>query len=332
MKNKIGLSLRSMIGLSFAGIACAVAPVAHAHLLASDSIACGGTTQVGQAGGVGWSSAWIADVGQNAVFTPAPSSLVSPSGLTTVGGALNYVGTGLNSNGARIYRPLDTAAGSPANLLGLTDSHTTFFGDQQYGYGTPGTTAWLGFLLNGGSAGNGISGIQYLAQVHLYDGMDQTKLAQRDNNKDGEVMAIGRGAGNFQWNFERTCGHSPCGSTGSSLDFLSTLAMDGQTHWVVLKFAFTSASTTNGTSITFWLDPVPGAIDPDPMTALTLSGNGQNNKKTVTVPALHFNWIEFGGQQATFAMDEMRVADTFADLSAGASTLGCDEIFYDGFE
>jgi len=49
------------------------------------------------------------------------------------------------------------------------------------------------------------------------------------------------------------------------------------------------------------------------------------------MPALHFNWIEFGGQQATFAMDEMRVADTFADLSAGAT--GCsDVIFADGFE
>ena len=83
--------------------------------------------------------------------------------------------------------------------------------------------------------------------------------------------------------------------------------------------------------ITFWLDPAPGMIDPDPATALTLTGNGQTNKKTVTVPAVHFNWIEFGGQQATFAMDEMRVADTFADLSNGASSL-CDEIFYDGFE
>lgn len=306
--------------------------VAQAHLLASDSIACGGTTQVGQAGGVGWSGTWIADVGQNAVFVPGPSSLVGPLGLTTLGGSLNYNGTGLNSNGARIYRPLDIDPGSAANLLGLTDAHTTFFGNQQYGYGTPGTTVWLSFLLNGGSAGNGISGVQYLAQVHLYDGMDQTKLSQRDNNKDGEVMAIGRGAGNFQWNFERTCSHSPCGNTGSSLDFLSTLAMDNQTHWVVFKFDFTTTSTTNGTSITFWLDPTPGAVDPLATTALTLSGNGQNNKKTVTVPALHFNWIEFGGQQATFAMDEMRVADSFTDLSNGASNLGCDEIFYDGFE
>jgi len=100
----------------------------------------------------------------------------------------------------------------------------------------------------------------------------------------------------------------------------------------VLKFDFTSTSTTNGTSITFWLDPVPGAIDPDPSTALTLTGGGQTNKKTVTVPAVHFNWIEFGGQTASFALDEMRVADTFADLSAGASAFPCDGIFADGFE
>jgi hypothetical protein len=309
---------------------------AHAHLLASDSIACGGTTQVGQAGGVGWSGNWIADAGQNSVFAPASSSLVGPTGLATLGGSLNYIGTGLNSNGARIYRPLDSAAGSAANGLGLTDAHTTFFGDQQYGYGTPGTIVWLGFLINGGTAGNGLPGATYEAQVHLYDGMDQTKLSQRDNNKDGEVMAIGRGAGNFQWNFERTCAHSPCGGNTNSVNALSTLAMDSQTHWVVLKFDFANTSSafgvSGGTRITFWLDPTPGAIDPDPATALTLSGNSQTNKQTIAMPALHFNWIEFGGQQATFALDEMRVADTFADLSAGESAFGCDEIFFDGFE
>ena len=313
-----------------------IVPAAQAHLLASDSIACGGTTQVGQAGGVGWSSAWIADVGQNAVFVPAASSLQGLLGPPTLGGALNYHGTGLNSNGARIYRPLDIDPGSAANTLGLTDSHTTFFGNQQYGYGAPGTALWLGFLLNGGSAGNGLPGATYEAQVHLYDGMDLTKLSQRDNNKDGEVMAIGRGAGNFQWNFERTCAHSPCGGNTNSVNALSTLAMDSQTHWVVLKFDFTNTSSAfganGGTKITFWLDPAPGAVDPVASAALTLSGNSQTNVKTIAMPALHFNWIEFGGQQATFAMDEMRVADTFADLSNGASSFGCDEIFYDGFQ
>jgi len=124
------------IGLVPALLALGLAQVAisaQAHLLASDSIACGGTTQVGQAGGIGWSGAWIADTGQNAVFVPAANSLANPSALATLGGSLSYVGTGLNSNGARIYRPLDVASGSAANLLGLTESHTTFFGDQQFG-------------------------------------------------------------------------------------------------------------------------------------------------------------------------------------------------------
>jgi len=318
---------------------CAVQSSAHAHVLASDSIACGAPSLVGQSGGLGWSGTWVADVAESAVFVPMAGSLVGPPGLPTLGGSLYYDGTLLQSGhplqshyGARIYRPLDVDPGSAANGLGLTDLHTTYFSNQQYGYGAPGTGVWLGFLLNGGSAGNGVSGAQYLAQVHLYDGMNQSNLSADDNNKDGEVLAIGRGAGNYQWNFERTCSHSPCGSTNSSLDFLSTLAMDNQTHWVVLKFDFISTSTTNGTAITFWLDPTPGAITPSAATALSLTGNGQSNQKTVTVPAVHFNWVEFGGQTSTFAMDEMRVADSFADLSAGASALGCDEIFADDFE
>ena len=133
----------------------------------------------------------------------------------------------------------------------------------------------------------------------------------RDNNKDGETFAIGRGAGNYAWS---TCAHSPCGGNTNSVNALSTLAMDGQTHWVVLKFVFASASSalgaSGGTQITFWLDPMPGTTDPDPSSALTLTGNSQTNQKTVAMPALHFVWIEFGGQQATFALDEMRLADS----------------------
>jgi hypothetical protein len=53
--------------------------------------------------------------------------------------------------------------------------------------------------------------------VHLYDGLNQNNLNADDNNKDGEVLAIGRGNGNFAWNFERTCAHSPCGGTTNSL-------------------------------------------------------------------------------------------------------------------
>jgi hypothetical protein len=64
-----------------------------------------------------------------------------------------------------------------------------------------------------------------------------------------------------------------------------------------------------------------------------LSGNGQTHVKTVNLPALHFNWVEFGGQTRRFSLDEVRVADSFADLSAGATAgAGCDPIFANGFE
>lgn len=324
-----------MRGLIFC-ILFGIARCAHAHVLASDSFVCPAPSMVGQGGGVGWSGTWIADPAEAAVFVPAANSLVGPAGLPTTGGSLYYDGTLLlgplsSHYGARIYRPLDVDASSTANALGLTDSHTTFFGNQQYGYGTPGTTVWLGFLFNGGTAGNGNGGLQYLAQVHLYDGMDQSQLSADDNNKDGEVLAIGRGNSNYVWNFERTCAHSPCKTT-SSIGFVSGVAMDSATHWAVLRFDFITASNVSGTAITFWLDPVPGTIDPLPATALVLSGGGQTNKTTVTMPALHFNWVEFGGQSSTFAMDEMRIADTFADLSAGVSSAACDVIFQDGFD
>jgi hypothetical protein len=316
------------------------APLAYAHLLASDSFSSGGTTQVGLGGGIGWDTAagtstWISNASTNAAFVPSPSSL-SPTALATSGGSVTYDGNTTSSNsGARIYRLLDVGPGSVANGLGLTNSHTTFFGDQQYGYGKTGTTLWLGFLLNGGTAGNGLPGSQYEAQMHLYDGMDQSNMTANDNNKDAEVIAIGRGAGNYVWNFERTCNHSPCGGNNNSVNALSTVTMNGQTHWVVLKFDFISTSSAfgpnGGTSITFWLDPTPGAISPDPATALTLTGNSQSNVQTIAMPALQFNWIEFGGEQAVFGMDEIRVADTFADLSSCPGCVVNDEIFYDGF-
>lgn len=329
--------MRLLLRISITLITMLASSSVEATLLATDSITCPAASEVGQSGGSGWAGAWIADAAEASVFVASGNSLANSSGLVGSGGALNYYGglllaPPLSSHyGARIYRPLAVDPGTTAQGLGLTESHTTFFANSQFGYGVPGTTVWLGFLLNGGSAGNGQAGIQYLAQVHLYDGLDQTKLSQDDNNKDGEVLAIGRGNSNVVWNFERTCAHSPCGSTASSLGFVSTVTMDSATHWVVLRFDFVSASTVNGTKITFWLDPSPGASDPLATGSLGLTGNGQSNVHTVSVPALHFNWIEFGGQTANFAMDEMRVADTFADLSNGAEA-GCGGLFSDGFE
>lgn len=315
--------------LSFAALV--LAPISHATVIAADGLACSGATQVAQAEGSGFGAAWIADNAESAVFAPQASSLAAPLGLAQSGGALYYDGTLLRAGGplqahygARIYRDFDLAPGSTAATLGLLESHTTYFGNQQSGFGVPGTTVWLGYLFNGGSAGNGIAGVQYLAQVHLYDGLNTGNLAADDNNKDGEVLAVGRGNGNTQWNFERTCAHSPCGAITSSLGFVSTVNMDMQTHWVVLRFDFTSATTT---AITLWLDPAPGMNAPDPATALALSGHTTNN-----VPALHFNWVEFGGQTATFSLDELRLATSYADLSTSAAPSSCGALFADGFE
>jgi hypothetical protein len=310
---------------------------AQARLLAADSFSCGGTTQVGVAGGLGFAGPWIADAAEASIFVPANAPLTAPAGLATDGGSLRYNGTPLQPGqplsshyGARIYRPLDVSLSSDAELLGLLENHLTFFGNQQRGFGVPGTTVWLGFLLNGGTAGNGLGGVQYLAQIHLYDGLNINALNLDDNNKDGEVLAIGRGNLNVNWNYERTCAHSPCGGVSSSQGYVSSVQMDAQTHWAVMRFDFTSATNT---AITFWLDPTPGSTVPLTSTALNLSFNGQSGR-TINVPALHFNWIEFGGQTQTFALDELRVADNFVDLSLLAPTkLTCgDVLLTNGFE
>lgn len=311
----------------------ALAADVGATVIASDSFACAGTTQAGQGEGVGFGGNWIDDAAEDLVFAPQANSLAAPAGMPVLGGALFYDGVLLQAGhplashyGARIYRDLDVSAGSTAATLGLLESHTTYFGTQQLGVGVPGTTLWLGFLLNGGSAGNGVAGLQYLAQVHLYDGLNLATLSADDNNKDGEALAIGRGNGNTQWNVERTCSHSPCGAVTSSVGYVSGVNMDGQTHWAVLRFDFASAATTQ---MTFWLDPVPGAVAPDPSSALTLTGG----LKTVSMPGMHFNWIEFGGQSSTFTLDELRLATTFADLATGASGPPCGSLlFADGFE
>ncbi len=83
-----------------------------------------------------------------------------------------------------------------------------------------------------------------------------------DNIKDGEVIAIGRGNGNTVWNFERTSAHDVCPS-GSRLSFgyLSTVPFGNTTRWLVMRFDFVSATTTN---VTTWLDPASGVSPPPP--------------------------------------------------------------------
>src|SRR5262249_12688603 len=134
-------------------VACSLVLAAHsarAHVLATDSIVCAPPTLVGQAGGFGWDGHWSAHPAHTAVFVPTAGSLSGPLGLPTFGGALYYDGTLLQAGhplashyGARIYRPLAVDPGSAANGFGLTETHTTFFANQQYGYGAPGTSVWL---------------------------------------------------------------------------------------------------------------------------------------------------------------------------------------------
>jgi hypothetical protein len=322
---------------------CAAALVMSAHaqatLLASDSMACTGATMLGQGGGLGWAGTWTGNPFRSGVFTPGPTSLIGLSAPSTQGGVMRYNGSGL-SNGARIFRALDVDVGSVAASLQLSESHTTYFGNQQYAYGKPGTTIWFAYLIDAGTAGSGVGNGSDLAQVHLFDDLDQTQLTQDDNNKGGEVLATGRGAGNPGWFFERTCAHSPCGGNTSSINVTTfdpntnqAVPFSSRVYWAVFRFDFNSASTTSGTAMTFWLDPVPGTMAPDVATAITLSGNGQTHVKTVNLPAMHFNWVEFGGQIRQFGLDEVRVADSYADLSAGSwSAPGCDDIFANDFE
>lgn len=252
---------------------------------------------------------------------------------------MRYDGSGLG-NGARIFRAFDVSAGSLAAGLQLLENHTTYFGHQQDGYGKPGTTIWFAYLIDGGTAGTGSANASDLAQVHLFDDMDQTQLAADDGNKGGEVLATGRGAGNPGWFFERSCAHSPCGGNTTSVNVTTydpatqqPVPFQNRVYWAVFRFDFNSASATTGTAMTFWLDPMPGPTPPDAAAAVTLSGNAQTHVKTVNLPALHFNWVEFGGQIRKFALDEVRVADNYADLSNGSSaTPGCDDIFANGFE
>ncbi len=284
---------------------------AHAALIASESFSYPVAPLNAQAGGSGWSGAWI--TGQSTVFGVQASSLTGTIG--TSGGALLYDGSkAVSGNGARIFRALDLAPGSAAAIAGVAESTTTRFNGRQLALGRPGTVVWFGALVNGGTAGNGLGGVQYLAQFHFYNGATTTPtaLALADNNKDGEAIAIGRGNLNTTWNYERTCAHDQCPShTTSSSGYLSSAAFDSGTHWLVMRFDFASAAST---SITTWLDPAPGAGIPADAAALTIA-----NTKVVAVDGLHFNWIEMGGQTSRFAFDEIRFATAFSELAANGT-------------
>jgi hypothetical protein len=72
---------------------------------------------------------------------------------------------------------------------------------------------------------------------HLYESFTAAN-GYTSANKDGEVMFFGRGAGNANYGFERTCGHSlGCSvSQTNGLDWQSTHPFnDGVAHWLVFK-------------------------------------------------------------------------------------------------
>ena len=295
-----------------AALLCSPRP-ARAVLVASESFAYPVGALAGQAGGTGWSGAWI--TGQPNVFVVQAASLAS--GLPATGGALYFDGSrAVAGTGARVFRAIDVSPASAAAVAGLVENTSTLFQGTQPALGVPGTTVWLGLVFNGGTAGNGLGGTQYLDQIHLYNGATTTAamLGQGDNNKDGEALAIGRGNLNTTWNYERTCAHDRCpgGATGST-GYLSTVTFDSATHWLVLRFDFVSSATTQ---VTTWLDPAPGPNAPGNAGALLMGGLA-----VVPVAGLHFNWVELGGQTSTFAFDELRLAGTFAELSFGG-TLG----------
>jgi len=280
---------------------------AHAALLASESFGYAPGALTGQAGGSGWTGAWV--TGQPNVFVVQASSLTSGAGQS--GGALFFDGSkAVAGTGARIFRALATDPASAAWAAGVVESTLTKFNGKQLAYGAPGTTVWFGAAVNGGTAGNGVAGLQYLAQFHFYAGATTTPgaLALGDNNKDGEAIAIGRGNGNTVWNYERTCAHDVCpnGSTSSS-GYLSTVTFGNTTRWLVMRFDFTSPTITN---VTTWLDPAPGALPPTTASALTIAG-----QQVVPITGLHFNWVEMGGQTSQFTFDEVRFATSFAELS-----------------
>ena len=301
------------IGLSISLLVLLAPPHASATLVASESFVCAQPLLAGQGGGAGWAGSWI--TGQAQCFVLAANSLGANIGA--VGGSLKYDGSkAVLNTGARIFRQLDLSQNSPAAQAGLVESTKTFFGNSQAALGVPGTVVWLAFAMNGGTAGNGKGGVDYLAQMHLYHGVNANNLAAGDNNKDGEVLAIGRGNLNTTWNYERTCAHDVCPSgNGASSGYVSAAPFDGNTHWVVIRFDFATAKLTN---VTMWLDPAPGAQPPADNQALSLGG-----KQVNAVDGLHFDWIELGGETATFGFDEIRVATSYNEVSSGASNVPC---------
>lgn len=266
-----------------------------------------GATVNGQSGGTGWSGAWI--TGQPSAFMSAAAISGGPS-IGATGGAMQVLASG------RIFRVIDTSAGSPAVRAGVVEPHAAMFFGTLNGIGVPGTTVWVGVLVSGGSGASGAE-----TQYHLYEGArtDATSLALGDSNKDGEVIAVLRGGNVADWGFERTCNHSACGGGAPDGYFATSPAVPfGGTHWSVTRLVF-HATTTD---VTMWRDPTPGAVDPTNASALALTPfSGGAAVQTTTVPALHFDTVTPNASgNFNYFIDEIRITTTFAELSGGMVT------------
>jgi hypothetical protein len=282
--------------LAMAGVLASVFVTASASatVIAQDSFAYSqGQSVNAQSGGSGWAGAWI--TGQSGAFT-AVGAIPGAPAIGQTGGAMQVSGSG------RIFRKLDLSPGSPAALAGLVQSHSAMFFNQINGIGAPGTTVWVGMLINGGNSSSNSE-----TQYHLYDGArtDPTSLGLGDQNKDGEAVAMLRGGGIPNWGFERTCGHSNCSTTADGYWATNPVFLFGGTHWSVSRFVFKA----NTTEITMWRDPNPGNQPPADNSALALTPySGGSATFTTVVPAMYFDTIAPNANgNYNYEVDEIRI-------------------------
>jgi hypothetical protein len=194
-----------------------------------------------------------------------------------------------------------------AASAGVVETVPTKFGGTRDLIGKPGTTVWVAFLAKGHTGSGDSSG------SHLYESFDPAG-GYTSGNKDGEVVFLGRGSGNANYGYERTCGHSIGCANGinNGLDYQSSHPFnDGVEHWVVYRFDFGAT-----TDVTMWFDPTPGPVDLDPASAESMKFVNMGGMKTTwSLPPMHFGWVELEALGAKVDVDEYRIGTTFADVS-----------------
>jgi MYXO-CTERM domain-containing protein len=298
------MSRRAYFSLIAAAPLLLLSAQAHATLIASESFDCPNGNVLNTTGGVGWTGGWLLDTAVKSTARIQAAVATNKSNLPVLGGSLFIDGKG--SNGTRIFRQLDLAPGSVADQLGLVELAPTFFGDKQRAIGKPGGTIWVGFLARMDA---GIGSQQgHDAQNHFFLGHDKNAFSAGDYDKDGEIVAFGRGDQHINWGYGNTCSHSVCGPGSPGGGGVADQFGDGTTHWGVLRMKFTA----NGTIGTFWLDPPPGHAD--------LADNTADSPPS-GMAGVHFNWIELGSApDSPVYFDEYRIGTTYEDISYGSVT------------